>query len=122
MLPMALIDSIIVFIVSLLVGALGIYVGARVITDYEDFTYAIITALLGAIIWAVVGFLFGWIPLLGPLLVLIAYVALINYRYPGGWGNAIMISLIAWIASFAVLYVLALIGIGAFEAIGVPGT
>lgn len=118
---MALIDSIIVFVVSLLVGALGIYLGARIITDYEDYTYAIVTALLGAIIWAVFGLLFGWIPLLGPILVLIAYVAVINYRYPGGWGNAILISLIAWLASLAVLYVLALFGIGAFEAIGVPG-
>ena len=118
---MALVDSAIVFVVSLLVGALGIYLGARVITDYEDYTYAIVTALLGAIIWAVVGFLFGWIPLLGPLLVLIAYVAVINYRYPGGWGNAILISLIAWIASLVVLYLLALVGIGAFEAVGVPG-
>ena len=118
---MALVDSAIVFVVSLLVGALGIYVGARVITDYEDYTYAIVTALLGAIIWAVVGFLFGWIPLLGPLLVLIAYVAVINSRYPGGWGNAILISLIAWIASLVVLYLLALVGVGAFEAVGVPG-
>lgn len=118
---MAVIDSIVVFVVSLLVGALGIYLGARVIADYEDYTYAIVTALLGAIIWAVVGFLFGWIPLLGPLLALVAYVALINYRYPGGWGNAILISLVAWIASLIVLYVLALVGIGGFEALGVPG-
>lgn len=118
---MALIDSVIVFVVSLLVGALGVYVGARVITDYEDYTYAIVTALIGAVIWAIVGFLFGWIPLLGPLLVLIAYVAVINYRYPGGWGNAILISLIAWIASIVVLSLLALVGIGAFEAFGVPG-
>lgn len=118
---MALIDSIIVFVVSLLVGALGIYVGARVIADHDDFTYAIVTALIGAIIWGVVGFLFGWIPLLGPLLVLVAYVAVINWRYPGGWVNAILISLVAWIASLIVLYVLALVGIGAFEAVGVPG-
>ncbi|WP_459194832.1 hypothetical protein [Halosimplex sp. J119] len=118
---MALVDSIIVFVVSLLVGALGIYVGARVITDYEDYTYAIVTALIGAIIWGVVGFLFGWIPLLGPLLVLIAYVAVIQFRYPGGWGEAILIALIAWIASLAVLYVLAVLGISAFEAVGVPG-
>ena len=63
---MALIDSIVVFVVSLLVGALGIYLGARVITEYEDYTYAIVTALIGAIVWGIVGFLFGWIPLLGP--------------------------------------------------------
>ena len=118
---MALVDSIIVFVVSLLVGALGIYVGARIITDYEDYTYAIITALIGAIVWAVVGFLFGWIPLLGPVLVLVAYVAVIQFRYPGGWGDAVLIALIAWVASLAVLYVLALVGIGAFEAVGVPG-
>ena len=118
---MALIDSVIVFLVSLLVGAFGIYVGARIVTDREDYSYAIVTALLGAIIWAVVGFLFGWIPFLGPLLVLIAYVAVINARYRGGWVNAVAIALIAWLASLVVLYVLALVGIGAFEAVGVPG-
>lgn len=118
---MALVDSLIVFVVSLLVGALGIYVAARAFTDYDNYTYAIGTALIGAIIWAIVGFLFGWIPLLGPLVVLIAYVAAINYRYPGGWVNAALISLVAWIASVIVLYLLAFVGIGAFEAVGVPG-
>lgn len=68
-----------------------------------------------------VGFFFGWIPLLGPLLVLLAYVAVINWRYPGGWVNAILISLVAWIASLVVLYVLALAGLAGFEAVGVPG-
>lgn len=118
---MAIVDSLIVFVVSLLVGALGIYIGARVITNVEDYTYAIITALIGAIVWVVVSFFFGWIPLLGPLLALIAYVAVINYRYPGGWGNAIGIALIAWIASFVVLYLLAVLGIAGFGALGVPG-
>ena len=118
---MALVDSIIVFVVSLLIGALGIYIGARVVTGYDDYTYAIVTALIGSIIWVVVAFFLGWIPLLGPLLALIAYVAVINYRYPGGWMNAVAISLIAWIASLVVLYVLALLGIASFEAAGVPG-
>jgi len=118
---MALIDSIIVFVVSLLIGALGIYAGALFIADYEDFTYAIVTALIGAVVWAVVGFVLGSIPLLGPLLVLVAYVTVINYRYPGGWGNAILIALVALVTSLVVLYVLALVGITNFEAIGVPG-
>lgn len=103
-------------------GALGIFVAAPLITEYEDYTYAIVTALLGASIWAIVGFLFGWIPLFGPLLVLVAYVAVINYRYPVGWGSAILITLLPpWIASIAVRYVLALMGIGAWEAFGVTG-
>ena len=51
---MALVDSIVVFIVSLFIGALGIYAGARVVADYDYYTYAIVTALIGAIVWAVV--------------------------------------------------------------------
>ncbi|CAM2929254.1 MULTISPECIES: hypothetical protein [Halobacterium] len=118
---MALLDSLVVFVVSLLVGALGIYVGARVVTDREDYTYAIVTALLGAIIWAVVGFLLGWIPLLGPLLVLLAYVAVINSRYPGGWGSAVLIAFVAWLTVLVVLYALAFLGLSTFDAVGVPG-
>jgi len=118
---MAFHQSLIVFIVSLLIGALGIYIGARVITDYEDYTYAIVTALIGAIIWVVVALFVGWIPFLGPLLALLAYVAVINWRYPGGWIEAIGIALIAWLASFAVLYVLAVLEVTTFEALGVPG-
>ena len=118
---MALVDSLIVFVVSLLIGSLGIYVGARVVTGREDYTYGIVTALLGAIIWGVVGFLFGWIPLLGPILVLLAYVAVINYRYPGGWGSAILVAFVAWLTVLVVLYALAFVGIGTFDAVGVPG-
>ena len=118
---MALVDSIIVFVVSLLVGAVGIYAGARVITGRGDYTYAIVTALIGAVVWAVVAFFFGWIPLLGPLLALLAYVTVINYRYEGGWVNAAGISLVAWVAAFVVLYVLATVGLASFDALGVPG-
>ena len=119
---MSLIASLVVFVVSLLIGALGIYVGARVIVDYEDYTYAIVTALIGAIIWAIFGFFFGWIPLLGPLLVLLAYITVINLRYPGGFLDATLIALIALVASIVVLSILAFLGIGEFGAIGVPGT
>ena len=119
---MPLLDSLVVFLVSLLIGALGIYVGARVIVDTEDYTYAIITALLGAIVWGVVGFFFGWIPLLGPLLVFVAYLTVVNVRYPGGWVQAAGITIIAWLSVLIVLYVLALVGVTGFEAVGVPGT
>ncbi|SFT00363.1 hypothetical protein [Halostagnicola kamekurae] len=116
-----MIDSLIVFIVSLLIGAIGIYVGARLVVDTEDYTYAIVTALLGAIVWGVVGFFLGWIPLLGPLLVLVAYLAVVNARYPGGWVQAAAITIIAWISVLVVLYVLAILGVTGFDAVGVPG-
>lgn len=118
---MALVDSIIAFVIGVLIGALGIYIGARVLADVEDYTYAIVTAVIAMLVWIVVAFFVGWIPFLGALLALIAYIAVINYRYPGGWGTAIGIALIAWVASLIVLYVLALVGIGGFQAIGVPG-
>lgn len=118
---MALVDSLVVFVVSLLVGALGIYLGASVITDVQDYTYAIVTALVASLVWVVVAFFFGWIPLLGPIIALIAYVAVLNYRYPGGWFDAVGIALIAWVASLVVLYVLALLNLATFEAVGVPG-
>ncbi|WP_137289417.1 hypothetical protein [Natronorubrum halophilum] len=113
--------SAIVFVVSLLIGALGVYVGARVIVGAGDYDHAIVTALIGAIVWAVVGFFVGWIPLLGPLLALIAYIAVINFRYPGDWTAAAMIGLLAWVTVLVVLYVLALLGITGFGAVGVPG-
>lgn len=118
---MALIDSLIVLIVGILVGALGIYVGAQVVTGQGDYMYAIITAVIASFIWTLVSFFIGWIPFLGPLLALIAYIGVINFRYPGGWINAIAIGAIAWLASLLVLYLLVVFNIATFDAIGVPG-
>ncbi|MFP8958378.1 hypothetical protein ACLI4Y_16815 [Natrialbaceae archaeon A-CW3] len=111
----------VVFLVSLLLGAVGIYVGARVIVGANDFDHAIVTALLGAIVWAVFGALVGWIPLLGPLVALVAYIGVINWRYSTSWTAAAMIGLLAWLTILAMLYVLAFLGITGFEAAGVPG-
>ncbi|WP_318569002.1 hypothetical protein [Salinigranum marinum] len=118
---MALLDSLVGFVVSLLVGGFGIYVGARVVVDEADFGHAVVTALVGAVVWAVVGLFLGWIPLVGVLLTLAAYVAVVNWRYPGGWGAAVGIGLVAWVASLVVIAVLSLFGIGSLSAFGVPG-
>ena len=114
-----IIDSVIVFLVSLLVGAVGIYVGAMLIAGVEDYTYAIVTALVGSIVYAVVAFLvpFGW---LGLILALIAYLAVINWRYPGDWSDAIAITLIAWVTVVVVVWLLGVLGIVAPEATGIP--
>ena len=118
---MALVDLVIGFVVSLLIGALGIYVGARVITDRSDYEYAIITALIGSIVWWVVAALVGWIPLLGSLLAFLAWIYIINARYPGGWGKAIGIALVAFVTVWVVLFVLGALNIVSAGAIGVPG-
>ena len=91
------------------------------ITDVDDYSYAIVSALIASIVWVIVALLVGWIPFLGPLLALLAYLAVIKSRYPGGWLKAIAIALVAWLASLLVLYALAAGGLTAFDAVGVPG-
>lgn len=112
-----LVGSLVAFLVALLVGGLAIYISARVIADADDFSHAVVTALVGAIAWA----LTVWIPLFGPVIALIVWVAVINWRYPGGWLKAALIGILAWISALVILYVLngfLNLGIGAF---GVPG-
>lgn len=118
---MGVFDSALVFATSLLIGALGVYVGARAVTGVDDYGYAVVTALVGALVWVVVAFFLGWIPFLGPALTLLAYLGVIKRRYPGGWLTAAAVALIAWIAAFAVLYALAVAGVTEFGALGVPG-
>lgn len=128
---MAIVETIIGFLVSLLVGAFGIYAGARAITGIDDYNYAIITALIGSVVWwliAVLASLVTWIPILGTIfgvvasvVALLVWITIINWRYPGGYGNAIAIGLIAWVAAWAVMLVLSFAGLITPDALGVPG-
>jgi hypothetical protein len=112
----ALVGSVVAFVIALLIGGLAIYLSARVIADVDDYGHAVVTALVGAIAWA----LTAWIPLVGPLIALIVWIAVINWRYPGGWLKAVLIGIVAWVAALAILFVVNMVldlGIGAF---GVP--
>lgn len=118
---MALVDNVVVLVASLLIGGLGILVGASVIASSRDYSHAVVTAALGAIVWAVVNAIVGGIPLLGPVLVLLAYLLVIRFRYGVGWVAAVGIALVAWVAVLVVLYLLATVGVTSFKATGVPG-
>ncbi len=112
------VSSIVAFVIALLIGGLAIYISASIVVDDNDYSHAIVTALLGAIAWAVT----AWIPLIGPLIALVVWIGVINWRYPGSWGNAILIGLVAWLAALIILFVINSVfqlGVGAF---GVPGT
>lgn len=120
---MALVDNLVVFVVGALIGGLGIYAGASVIVGRANYGHAVVTALIGAFVWAIVGRLVGGIdvPLVAPILTLLAYLAVVKWRYRAGWLEAGGIALVAWIAVLVVLYLLALVGVGGFGAVGVPG-
>ncbi|MFW5919563.1 MAG: hypothetical protein ACOCSF_05125 [Halanaeroarchaeum sp.] len=115
-------SAVFVFLVSLLVGVVAIRLGARLLVDRDTgYRRATMTALIGALVYAVVGLVFGWIPFLGPFLMLLAWVGVINWQYPGGWGTAIGIGFVAWIAAIVILFALSSIGVISPEAMGVPG-
>ena len=112
------VGSIVAFVVALLVGGLAIYLSASLVADVRNYSHAVVTAFLGAIGWAIV----AWIPLIGSLLALVVWIGVINWRYPGGWTQAAIIGLVAWLSALVILVVLNSVfglGIGAF---GIPGT
>lgn len=120
--PDAVGSAVFVFLVSLLVGAVAITVGARLLVDSDTgFRRATVTALVGALVYTLVGFFVGWIPFLGPLLMLVAWVGVINWQYAGGWGTAVGIGFVAWLVAVLVVFALSGLGVVTPEALGVPG-
>lgn len=122
----SILGSIVTFLISLLVGGLGIYVGARVLTDVDDFGRALKTALFAALGWAIVSLIFGWVPVLGAfvatVLGFLVYLSIINWQYPGGFLKAAGIALVAWIAAAIVLTLLGFVLPPEVGAVGVAGT
>ena len=108
---------IVSFVVALLVGGLAIYLSARLITGVDDYSYAVVTALIGALAWAI-GSL---IPLIGSLVALIAWIWVIKWRYPGGWKDAAIVGLVAWLSALIIIFVLNGVLNLNITAFGVPG-
>ncbi len=125
---MALLDAAVIFVASLLVGTVAILAGVRLIVDADaGVSNALFTALVGAIVWAVSSalvdrfVLFDWLPILGVVLMLVAWIGVLNWRYPGGWGTAAAIGFVAWVVAVAIVYAFTLVDVLAPEALGIPG-
>lgn len=117
---MGLTDSLVTFAVGLVVGTLGIHVGALLVLGQSSITMAASTAVGGAVIWFVASHFFGWVPLLGIVLTFVTWLAFINGQYGGGLRTAAKIAGIAWAASITVDYLLKYVGIRKAHAVGVP--
>lgn len=115
-------ESLLVALVSLLIGGLGIYVAAWFLVGARDYGHAVVTAGLGALAWAVVSALLDGYELLGPALTLLAYLGVIKWRYRTGWLTAAGVALVAWVAALLVLELLASLDVTGYSALGIPRT
>lgn len=121
---MALSESVIVFVVSLFIGAFGVYIGGLVVAGSDDFGEALLVALLGALAWSVIASVLGAIPVIGqflaPIIALVTYIAIVKWRYAVSWVRAGGIALLAWIFALGVLTVISNFGLANLDPVGVP--
>ncbi|WP_254762610.1 hypothetical protein [Natrinema marinum] len=115
--PIGLEDRLLAFAVSLLIGGAAVHAGTHVVADARDYAHAVLTALCGALVWA----LLEPIPLLGGVLAIVAWVAVLKWRYRLGWPRSAAVGVAAWAAAVVALAALELVGIGSVSALGVPG-
>lgn len=113
-------DRFILFVGSLVIGAFGVHVGALVVTKTDDFGKALVTALVGAVVWSLASYLFGGVPYIGPALTLAAYLLVVKWQYGTTWPRSGGIALLAWIVGLGVLSLLSMLGLGSLDAIGIP--
>lgn len=117
-------SSLLVLLVSVLVGGLAIHVGARFGLRRSDFGSAVVTAVLGGLAWAVVETVARAVHLpgnLGALVGLVVWIWVIRWRYDVGWLRGAAIGVGAWLAAVVALAVLEAFGVHGLGAYGVPG-
>lgn len=118
-------QAVIPFIASLVVGTAATYIATTMLLDESGVIHSFVTALIASVVWIGVTYITGgtsvsFIPFLGPVFALAAYIIVIDLRYPGTLVRATGISVLTWAIDFIILYALALIGVSSFAIIGVP--
>jgi hypothetical protein len=97
--------SAIIFLVSLAISTVIIYVVTRIFGEKEGIGRALLTAIVGAVVYSIAYFLFGtgWLAaILGGIVWLIA----LRWLYDIGWLKALGIAVIVWIAAAIVGFLL----------------
>lgn len=116
--------SLVVFAVSLLIGGFAIHTGAKLAFASRDYSHAVVTALIGAVAWAIVDLVFAEVGaggLIASIVGLIAWVWVVRWRYSVGWFRAGVVGIGAWLSALIVLLILGVLGLGGLGALGVPG-
>jgi hypothetical protein len=118
--------TVLVFVVSMLVGGVGNYLGIRLVSDqHPTFVHAVVSSVISAAVWALVSYGLtvadaGVTPFAGALVALLVWVGVLYVRYDGGIVTAVPAGVAAWLIAVAALYVVALLTTVPFEAFGIP--
>lgn len=115
--PPALGDRLLGVLLGLLVGGLALFVAGRFVSGGRSYGHAVLTAVIGAVAWAMLSPL----PLLGPVVALAAWVTILKWRYPVGWLRAAGIGAAAWVVAVVVTAALELLGVRTVGVVGIPG-
>jgi hypothetical protein len=90
--------TVIVFVISLIISAIIIYVVTKMFGEKEGFGTALLAAFIGAIIYAAAYYFLkpelGW---LASLIGGIAWLIALGFLYGIGWLKALVIAIIVWI-------------------------
>ena len=99
--------TVILFLISLVISAIIIYFVTKIFGENKGFSTALLTAFIGAIIYAVTYYLLspelGW---LASLIGGIAWLIALGVLYSIGWLKALGLAIIIWIISAIVGYLL----------------
>ncbi|MGM5482724.1 MAG: hypothetical protein ACQESF_04645 [Nanobdellota archaeon] len=102
---MALLETLIGFLISLVISGIIIYLATKLFGETKGFGTAIMAALIGAIIFSIAAYFLsvGWIAsVIGGIAWLIALSSLYNM----GWLKALIVAVVIWVFSALVSLVL----------------
>lgn len=114
---MDIMGTIIQVIVGVIILAPVLWLVGRAMVGKEKakFTDAIWIVVLGIVINAVLGALN--LGLLGLIVTLVVWIALIKHFFDAGWGKAILIGIVAIIVLIVIAFVLVLLGVTALAGL-----
>jgi len=107
-----IIETAIIFVVSLLISAIIIFIVAKISGEKEGFGTALLAAFVGAIMYTTLYYVFGLIPELAGLKWVasliggIGWLLALRKLYTIGWLKALGLAFIIWIISAIVGYFL----------------
>jgi hypothetical protein len=101
----SLADALVFFLVGLIVSTIIIYVITKVFDEKEGIGTAILAALVGAVIYALAYYFLGH----GVLAALVAgfvWLLALGSLYSMGWWKALGVAIVVWIVAFLVGFIL----------------